>query len=261
MLLNNVVIGHSLESALFAYYNQFYFILSDNFQPLFFEECLDFSLFGTSNKREILSHTKDLLGFLSLNLEYPDLRQIRIKENKIKLFSDNLLFDFEFDMCYICNTLNVSHENAIVMAKPETYRVIDDFKVSRMGKEAVDVQSLYSEDKLLSEIHFYNSLRVDGSKYVTDIISVSNLSKQDLYDFEYSDTIATFKLRDCLKNIGYIGLKENFIYKSGKTKIKKVLLEHLKRYVLPIDNNQYRDSEIVKFINPQTKDFINGFAP
>jgi len=261
VLLSNVVIGHSLESALFAYYNQFYYIPTDNFQPLFFEECLGFSLFGTSNKKEILSHTKDLLGFLSLNIEYLDLKQVRIQDNKIKLFSDNLLFDFQFDICYICDTLNVSHENDVAIAKPETYKVVDDFKVSRMGKDATDVKSIFSEDKLLSEIHFYNSLRVDGAKHVTDIVSVSKLEKQDLYDFEYSDTMAAFKLKDCLKKIGYVGLKDNIIYKSGKPKMRKILLEHLKRYVLPVDNNKYEDSKTVKFINPQVKDFVNGFAP
>ena len=124
----------------------------------------------------------------------------------------------------------------------------------------LDVKSIFSEDKLLSEIHFYNSLRVDGAKHVTDIVSVSKLEKQDLYDFEYSDTMATFKLKDCLKNIGYVGLKDNIIYKSGKPKMRKILLEHLKRYVLPVDNNKYEDSKTVKFINPQVKDFVNGFA-
>jgi hypothetical protein len=104
VLLSNVVIGHSLESALFAYYNQYYFIPSDNFQPLFFEECLDFSLFGTNNKREIYDNVKDLLGFLSLNLDYPDLQQIRIQGDQIKLFNDNLLIDFQFEKCYICDT-------------------------------------------------------------------------------------------------------------------------------------------------------------
>ena len=52
MLLENVVIGHSMESALFAYVNDFYHIQSSNFYPLFFDESRGFSLFGTSNKKQ-----------------------------------------------------------------------------------------------------------------------------------------------------------------------------------------------------------------
>ena len=259
MLLSDVVIGHSLESALFAYYNQYYFIPSDNFQPLFFEECLDFSLFGTNNKRSIYDNVKDLLGFLSLNLDYPDLQQIRIQGDQIKLFNDNLLIDFQFEKCYICDTTNIAHENDVLTPGEETYRVIDDFKVNKMGMDTLHVDPVFTEDKLLAEVYFYNSLRVDGTKYVTDIVTVSNLSKQDLYDFDYSDTIATFKLRDTLNKMGYYGLVDKTVYKNGKNKIRKIVLEHLKRYVLPVDNNTYKDTESVKFIDPLLKDFVNGF--
>lgn len=261
MLLKNVVIGHSLESALFAYYNQYYYIPSDNFQPLFFEECLDFSLFGTNNKKEIYDNIKDLLGFLSLNLDYSNLQQIRIQDDQIKIFDDNLLVDFQFEKCYICETAKISHENDIDVAAAETYKVIDDFKINRIGMDVVHLDPLFSEEKLLNEIHFYNSLRVDGTKYVTDAVTVSNLSREDLYDFDYSDTIAVFKLKNILNNMGYYGLVDGTVYKNGKNKIRKIIIEHLKRYVLPIDNNTYKDTENVKFINPLLKDFVNGFAP
>ena len=95
MLLENVVIGHSMESALFAYVNDFYHIQSSNFYPLFFDESRGFSLFGTSNKKQIWTKIKIMLGFLSLNVDYPEVKQIRIQDNTIKVFDDNLLIDFD----------------------------------------------------------------------------------------------------------------------------------------------------------------------
>ena len=116
MLLENVVIGHSMESALFAYVNDFYHIQSSNFYPLFFDESRGFSLFGTSNKKQIWTKIKIMLGFLSLNIDYPEVKQIRIQDNTIKVFDDNLLIDFEFERCYIFDTMNISHENKILKA-------------------------------------------------------------------------------------------------------------------------------------------------
>ena len=67
MLLENVVIGHSMESALFAYVNDFYHIQSSNFYPLFFGESRGFSLFGTSNKKQIWTKIKIMLGVNVVN--------------------------------------------------------------------------------------------------------------------------------------------------------------------------------------------------
>ena len=256
-----MVIGCSLEAILFAYYNQFYYIPSTNFQPLFFEECAEFSIFGSKNKRQIYDQIKDFLGLLALNLEYEDVKQIRIENDSIKVFGDDLLSQYQFLTCYVIDSGNVIHENPIESVGQEVYKVVDDFKVSRMGKDAIAVPSVYSNDALLREIHFYNSLRVDGSRYVTDIITSSILGREQLYDFNYSDTIATFKLRKVLFDLGYIGLKQNHTYKSGKTKTKKLVLEHLNRYVLPIDSNTYANTANVKFVKPKLKGFLDGFSP
>ena len=185
MLLTDVVIGHSMESVLFAYVNNFYHIQSSRFYPLFFDESRGFSLFGTSNKKEIWTKLKIMLGFLSLSIDYPEVKQIRIQDNKIKVFDDNLLIDFDFERCYIFNMTNVTHENKIDKVKIEKYQVIDDFKVSRFGHHG-PLDPIHFKDNFVSDVYFYNSMRVDGNKNVTDIAVVSTLTKEQLYDFEYS---------------------------------------------------------------------------
>ncbi len=258
MLLDTVVIGCSLESALFAYCNQYHYIPSSRDFPFFFEHSDLFSLFGTSNRREIFETIKVIMGLLSLNLEYENLKHIRVSDEQIKIFDDNLIVEFEYGTCFICDQVNVIHNSPILKAEEATFKVVDDFKVSRMGKDAIGLDSKFSSDGLVSEVHFYNSKRVDGSKYVTDIVTVSNLSREELYEFNYSDTMATFKLRDMLKAMGYLGLKENARYKNGEFKYKKIQLEHLQRFVYPIDNNSYKDSKKVKFLSLGLEDFLDG---
>ena len=259
MLLSSVVVGHSLESALFAYHNQFYYISTTAFQPLFFEQSEDFSIFGLTGKKEIRDTLCQLLGFLGLNLEFPNLQQIRVQSNTVKIFDTNLIGKYEFEKCYIFECLNVNHENKLEEAREQLYRVIDDFKVSRIGKTATNIEPVYTKDHLLAEVHFYNSLRVPGAKYVTDAVTVSNLNKSDLYSFESSDTMAAFKLRYILNGLGYVGLKDGQVYKSGKPKIKKVKVEHVNRYVLEIDKNTYLDSDEVKFVSLKAGNYPNGF--
>ena len=260
VLLRDVVIGHSLEAALFAFHNEYYYICSTSFQPLFFEECAEFSLFGTKNKKQIYEQIKNLLGLLSLNIEYENVQQIRIQQNKIKIFDTNLLFGFEFERCYIVDKTKVTHENSIMVPRHETYKVIDDFKLSRIGKDVTGIAPYRTTDRLISQAYFYNSMRIDGAKYVTDAVTVSNLTREQLYDFDYSDTMVTFKLKKILNDMGYTGLKQNFAYKSGNIKTKKINLDHIKRYVIPIDNNKYKDTEKVKFLHIEPEGFINGFA-
>jgi hypothetical protein len=261
MLLGNVVIGHSMESVLFAYVNNYYHLQSSNFYPLFFEEDKGFSLFGTSNKKEIWTKIKIMLGFLSLNIDYPEVKQIRIQDNIIKAFDDNLLIDFEFEKCYIFNTMNISHENKIMKAAKEKYEVIDDFKVNRLGYSG-ELDPVFTKDDFMSEVYFYNSMRIDGSKYITDIATKSTLTKEQLYNFDYSDTMMMFKLTKQLNDMGHRGIeKKHVINKSGGHPVDKLILTHMKRYVNPIDTNKYQDSENVKFLSLSAKEILDGRVP
>ena len=258
MLIEKVVIGHSMESALFAYINGYYHVQSSSFYPLFFDQDRGFSLFGTRNKKEIWTKIKIMLGFLSLNIDYPGVKQIRIKEDKIKIFDDNLLVDFEYETCYIFDTLNVSHENKIAKAEAERYKVIDDFKISRMGYSG-ELDSLYFEDEFMSEVHFYNSMRVDGNKSITDIATVSTLTRDQIYDIDYSDTMMMFALKKQLNNMGFRGIeKKHMRNKDGTHPVDRLVLSHIQRFVKPVDLNKYQDTERVRFLSLSAKEILDG---
>lgn len=258
MFLDNVVVGHSPESALYAYLKGYYHIQSAAHLPYFFEEYSDFSLFGTKNKKQIWQKLKILLGALAKTIDYTDLKQIRVQDDTISLFSGNLLARFRFGKCYIFETLNVNHENKISKHSEGSHLIIDDFTVSRMGKETVDVDPYRSKDNLLNQAYFYNSLRIDGAKWVTDIATVSFLSKEQLYDFDYSDTITLFKLRSLLDNLGFKGLREKGKYKNGEHIYKKPKLQHVKRHVTAIDKNTYENTESVRFLDLKMQEILDG---
>ena len=250
------VTRHSVESALFAYVRGYYHIKTCTFNPLFFENFKDFTLFGTRNKKQVWQKVKLHLGLLSKTIDYREVRQVRISGSTIKIFGDSILGEYEFGRCFVFETLNVSHENGISSPGTETFKVIDDFTVKRIGKDLNSPDPVYTNDCLVSEIYFYNSLRVDGAKHVTDIVTVSELKKEQLYEFEFSDTMVSFKLRDALSKMGVKGIKERGKYKNGKNIYKKPVLEHIKRYVIPLDCNKYIDSNHVKFLQLSAKEIF-----
>ena len=144
--------------------------------------------------------------------------------------------------------------------KIEKYQVIDDFKVSRFGHHG-PLDPIHFKDNFVSDVYFYNSMRVDGNKNVTDIAVVSTLTKEQLYDFEYSDTMSMFKLKKQLADKGHVGIIESKKYLNGKNSIKKLELKHVKRYVNPIDSNKYEDSKSVKFFSLSAKEILGGRIP
>ena len=62
--------------------------------------------------------------------------------------------------------------------------------------------------------------------------------------------------RKCLRLV-----KKHKINKDGTYQIDKLNLEHVKRYVNPIDNNKYQDSDNVKFLSLSAKEILDGRIP
>ena len=259
MLLDKVVIGSTLESILFAFSTGAHFLTSDPVQPFFFENLKTYKILGSSKKKEIYDKFQTFLGLTGKSLYYHNIKNIRIHKEKISVFGQSLLSEFKFNKCFICNPEKVSFENSIIKAGPTVFKVVDDFKVSRIPRGTDNIPSYASKEKFVSNVFFYNSLRVDGAKRVTDAIALSELTKEQLHDVEFSDTMVMFKLRKIMKEMGYEGLVENIKYKNGKNRIKKLILEHVQRIIVEIDNNKYQNSERVKFIKPTIKDFFDGY--
>ena len=58
---------------------------------------------------------------------------------------------------------------------------------------------IISDDDFVSRVKFFKSRRIDGNQRYLDLLCESFLTDSQLKSFEYSDTMARFKIRDMLK--------------------------------------------------------------
>lgn len=234
MLLKKVVIGSTVESANFALAEGYYFISTREYMQPFYGPVDKWS-------RAILE-----LGFSGKLLSYNECPTVRIEDNNLKVSSDNKVYKYQFETCYVLDPTKVHHENEIVKAKKKTFLVLDDFELSQLGKATKAIPNMVTGSGFARKIIFYTSDRVDGATYITDCVVESLLTQENLNNFDYSDTMAKFIVERYLKSQNINGLFMN-LYKNGTPKYRKPSVKHVRRLIMENDNNTYKDSETVKF--------------
>ncbi len=258
MLLKNLVIGNSVESATYAFLNGYYFLHSSGNNPLFFEP-VGFKFLGSERKDYTWSRLQTFLAFHGLLLNYENISTIRIRDNEVKVVSDSGLVRYDFGMCEIFDTTGIDLENEVTKALSPVFVVYDDFELANLGGKHSYLEPKISRGSLACQIHYYTSSRVDGAHYVTDCVSVSNLTREQLSDFEYSDSMARFAVERHLTSIGIHG---NFMeyYKNGSPKYRKPKVVHKKRTIRKEDMSEYKDSESVKFLTLELEGIFDDFC-
>jgi len=98
------------------------------------------------------------------------------------------------------------------------YICYDWVAFNRGGKH--DIDYLETEDQFVNKVWFYPTDRIDGNSPVKDACVVSCLSKAELLDFDYSQTMARFKLVHELEARGMKGLFNGY-GPNGKAKYYK----------------------------------------
>ena len=243
MLLESVVVGSTLEAAEFALASGHYFInVRKHLQPFY------------ENIEAWVRITLEL-GLSGKLLSYDITPTVRIEDDIIKITSDSKVFKYKFGCCYVLDPVRVRHENQILKTKPKTFLVLDDFELSRLGeKRDGSIPNLKSNSDFARRMVFYTSDRVDGALYVTDCVVESLLTHENLNSFDYSDTMVRFAVERYLKSQDVNGIFMN-LYKNGTPKYRKPTAKHVRRLVIENDNNEYKDSETVKFRIQDTYEF------
>jgi len=237
MLLDRVVIGSTLESAYYALINQFFFIPTRKDYPIFYKP-------GTRTWPNI----NIMLGLLSKRISFENTETIRIIDNQIKISSENVIYKYTFNECFVFDPTGLVIENKVKENRQKTFMIYDDFEISVLGPKRYELDPIKRETGFAQSLHFYCSGRVDGSDYITDCVVESELTHEQLYHFDYSDSMVRFVVERHLQFLGVHGSFMNF-YKSGKPKYRKPKVLHKKRLVYERDNNLYLDSESVKFVS------------
>lgn len=254
MLLKGAVIGSSIQAAYYALVNEYCFIPSRK-MPIMFYESPEVSLFGLNKAPDIWSRLNLMLGLLSKRIAFEDTSNIRVTDDIIKITTGNLTFKYHFERLFIFDPTGIQTESEIQKVRPRTFIVFDDFELSVLGPRRYELEPITKGSGFARELHFYCSGRVDGSDYITDCVMESELSYEELNSFDYSDSIARFVVERHLTSAEVYGRFMKY-YNSGKPKYRKPKVVHVKRVSHEKDNNQYRDTEKVKFLDLSLRQII-----
>jgi len=258
MLLKRVVLGRSLESITYAFLNDCYFLPTAEFSPMFFDVS-SMNILGNERKDFAWSRIQTIMALNGSLLNHEEINSIRVSENEIKISSRQGLNRYEFELCQIFETTGLEINNDIASSSEPSYLVYDDFELSNLGGKHKSIQSKLEPMPFAGKIHYYISNRVDGAHYITDCVSESTLSREQLNDFEYSDSMVRFAVE---RHLTFIGIHGNFMeyYKNGNPKYRKPKVVHRSRTVREVDRTTYKDSERVKFLKMSLKEIFDEIS-
>lgn len=244
MLLGSVVIGSSLEAAYYAIINDCFFVPTRKFPPLFYRE-----------NTQTWPKLNTMIGLLSKLIAFENVETIRLVDNQLRISSQNVTYKYKFEQCLIFDPTGIQLENEVIQSKPDTFLVLDDFELSNMGEHRFEIEPITGGEGFSREIHFYSSDRVDGAAYITDCVVESELTHEQINDFDYSDTMARFTVERYLTSVGIYGTFMTY-YKNGTPKYRKPKVKHVNRLIYPRDNNIYEDTECVKMLDLSMEQII-----
>ena len=210
-----IVIGGGLNALLFSYYNNFpcIFVESDiPFEFDVFQGEFDFSFLGLGNDPGKALVWQRLITALSLAGLVPmsdKTESISIQGNKLKAVTKNSrLGRFEFEKLIVFDDRGMRGLPNLRKQKIGKCRVIDWFHV-RSGMEHSH-DSFETEDNFIQKVIFYPSERFGNQtsgRLRKDLVAISYLDEGDLSMFDYSDTMAKFKITQMMKDAGIKGAR------------------------------------------------------
>ena len=273
MKYNKIVIGCTLSSVLYSFYNQIplIFVEKQNIHPFnFFQPGTDLSLlkiepsyslkkpdgqkvaFGVPRQKVY----DKIIALLSLSglVPFSHLsKALTVKDKSLKVITQgNKVFNVGYESLIVFDDKGVSGLPSIVRENKEQPRqVIDWFEVNKGGIH--DVDYIQTDDEFVKEIFFYPSQRATNSPDKKDLLAVSYLTHQQATrDYQYSDTYSRFKVLKCIKEAGIRGSKngKNPNYPDRSTEPFKWLsprIKLMKREIMSPSMARYKNTKNIKF--------------
>ena len=271
-----LVIGHTVAAQLYAFLNNAPIVMAINERPELFEyldpdvDTSIFSLprqtntlntpsgsviFGNSKQQawDHLMFINSMAGLVPLADKVSSLRLVDDRTLKV-VTSGRAVVEIHFDKLVVFNHANLKGLPEPV-SKEEKFLVVDWVNVSST-KHSLDM--IETSEDFVNKLVFYPSKRIMGNHTdKKDLALISNLTKEQLYDYQYSDTYARFKALDIMGDLGIRGPR------NGKSTSNpdeythyRLKLEVTARDVLDRRVHYYEDQSTI-FFNYQTeKDII-----
>ena len=246
---NKIVIGSSLKALMFAYINElpiFFSVAERPFRFDFLDPNWDLTALKLENPPSVLTSTKGkmevgipanllwerLMFILSFSGKAPlsNLCKTMRYTGSTMVFSDDYakLVEVGFEHCYYFgdrNCYKLVNEKVVENTQHLCY---DWIAFNRGGKHKIDF--IKTKDEFVKNIWFYSSDRIDGNSPVKDACVVSHLSQEELLNFDYSATMARFKMIYEMEKRGMKG-KFNGIGPNGKPKHYKFRTSYITREI------------------------------
>ena len=237
---DNVVVGSCFDAVLFAFSNNYPLLFTAPDMPFRFDYVphdVDLSCLKLDNKSSIIKTDKEevvvglpktylwerMMFLLSLDSKVPLSNlctSMRRRDNKIVCSNEySKIAEINFKTChffYDSNASNFVNEKTLATDK---YICYDWIAINRGGKQDIDL--IETGDQLAREMWFYPSDRIDGKTLIKDVCSVSLLTQEEMRDFNYSQTMAKFKLIHEMESRGLKG-PSNGYGPNGKLKYYKI---------------------------------------
>jgi len=235
----NVVIGSSLAAVLFAFVKDYPLLYTKPVAPFRFDflrptEKLSFLKIQPAEeklrtfeeplsvglpKQILWERLLFLMGLRGHVILSGLAHTIRCHEERIVASNEySKIAELEFEVChYFGDNGATGFVNKKSVAEP-VYMCYDWIAFHRGGKHAIDYFN--TADDLVHEVWFYSSDRIDGATAIKDACVVSKLTQTQLLDFDYSETMARFKLIHEMEKRGMKGLFNGY-GPNGKPKYYK----------------------------------------
>ena len=235
---DEVVVGGSVSAHAYAFLNSKPVVFTTVKKPYFFDAA---------------DHTfpwENLVFALNLSGLIPcadNITKLRIDEDNIlkAVTQNSRLIKFKFDELRIFDDENV--EGLPVPTKEEQqYRVLDWINVKSGMTHEYDI--LETEDDFVNKVYFYPSLRDSMPLNKKDAVALSFLCKDQINQFEYSDTYVRFKVLDMMKKAGIRGARNGRdTLNPDKYKYYAVKAETSHRDVQKVKMDLYQNTGTLKF--------------
>jgi len=260
---NKIVIGGGLSAKLYAYYNNFPCVYRGFDAPFRFDEFeKELSSFKTQNMLQAHEQINFILGLSGQLLVGDKAQSLNIRDNLLKVATHNSrLGRFEFNKLIIFNDIGVYGLPPIKRKQVGKSRVLDWFNV-RSGMEH-DHDLLETQDEFIRKVIFYPSDRFGNQasgRVRKDLVAVSSLEEDQVRDFEYSDTMARFKILQMMKDAGIKGARNGRDMKNPETyRYYSPKIEATQREIIPDVTNYYEEDARFEFRYDTPEEIIEQF--
>ena len=262
-----IVIGGCLSALLYSYYNNCPCIFSKPSIPFefdVFDGGHDFSFLGLKEPNRLVIWQR-LVASLSLGGLLPmsdKAVSLSIQDNRLKAVTSNSrLGRFDFEKLIIFDDREIRGLPSVEEQHIGKCRVIDWFHV-RSGMEH-DHNLFETEDDFIQKVIFHPSDRFvnqTSGRLRKDLVAISYLDENQIDDFDYSDTMAKFKITQMMKDAGIKGARNGKdTYNPNIYRYYSPKIEAVEREVNRDIKNFYKKDERFEFRYETPEEVIKNY--